>query len=106
MDAIVLYFQLTSNFPSWTFSTQSVCFALRRKALQPSRISRFQTDSVRPPLDVNGNPRWQYENRRRFLPQRAVRAKNHRVQFDAITHRDHHIDGDKNISKAAARSLR
>jgi len=39
--------------------TPSFPIALRRKALQPSWISHFQTNSVRPPLDVNGNPRWQ-----------------------------------------------
>src|SRR2546422_8147347 len=31
----------TYIFPSWTFSTQSVCFVFRRKALQPNRISCF-----------------------------------------------------------------
>ena len=36
------------------------CFVLRRKAFQPRRISCFQRNSVRPPLDVNGNPRWQW----------------------------------------------
>jgi len=39
--------------------TPSFPIALRRKALQPSWISHFQTNSVRPPLDVNSNPRWQ-----------------------------------------------
>src|SRR5207245_6504970 len=37
----VFCFQRQSIFPSWTFSTQSVCFVFRRKALQPNRISCF-----------------------------------------------------------------
>src|SRR5437867_6684852 len=49
----------TYILPSWQLSIWSASFALRRKALQPNRISCFQTNSVRPPLDVNGNPRWQ-----------------------------------------------
>ena len=52
MDAEVVYLQTTSKFPSWTFLIGSACFALRRKALQPSRISRFQKNSVRLPLQV------------------------------------------------------
>ena len=38
----------TYIFPRWTFSTQSVCFALSRKALQPNQISRFQKNMFGP----------------------------------------------------------
>src|SRR6266446_5017616 len=57
----------TAIFPRWRFSIGSACFGLRSKAFQPSWISRFQTDSVPSPLDVNANPAGSSEGNRVLL---------------------------------------
>ena len=52
IGTIVLCFQLSANFPSWTSRVRSAFSAFGSKALQSNQISHFQTCSIGSPLDV------------------------------------------------------